>query len=422
MIIHQPELLKRDGHTIVHARIELEQHPANFPDQLWYRVPEQFSQLLSLQSDAFLIPGLLAGMFFEEDIEVRGPVSPRLAYNLKEYQHLLHFRFPKVVSPVNIKYALLKSLPDKPGGVGTTFSGGVDSLFTLWKHLPQNQSNPGYQITHGIFIQGFDILPSEDQNFRFLYEKFNRAAAEIGIKLIPLETNSVSIIHQRLSIPYFYGSIIIGAGLSLAAGFGKFIIPSSWDYKQLQKKAYTSDPLLDPFLSTDTLDVIHYGSTHQRVEKVEKIADWEVAQKVLWVCEFHKFEKDTWNCSRCEKCARTMIPIYALGKMDKFNTFEKPFKTNWDVLWWARKYSADRVFTSELFPFVKEHKPDWLPWLRAGAALGTLRWLAIRLTPGLIKKWLRRYGYFVNRNEAPDAYENPEISQHIRESYDHPST
>lgn len=422
MIIHPPELINRNGLAIVHARVELHQHPANFPDQIWYRVPEEFSHLLSLQSDAFLIPCLLAGMYFQEAIEVRGPVSPRLAYNLAEYQHLLSLRFPESLSPVNINYNLLRALPGNPQGVGTTFSGGVDSLFTLWKHLPQNQPIPGHQVTHAVFIKGFDILPSEDPHYQFLLEKFKPAAAEIGVELIPLETNLLSIIHKRLPSPNFYGPIIIGTGQVFGAGFGKFIIPSSWDHKQLQKKAYSSDPLIDPFLSTDTLEVIHHGATHARIDKVEAIADWEIARKVLWVCEIHKFTQDTWNCSRCEKCVRAMIPLYALGKMDKFKSFEKPFNTNQDTLWWVRKYSAERVFSGEIFPFVRKHKPDLLPWLWAGATLGTLRWVIIKILPGFIKKWLRRYGYFVNRNDAEDAYENPEVNRLIKEHNDPSST
>jgi hypothetical protein len=53
--------------------------------------------------------------------------------------------------------------------------------------------------------------------------------------------------------------------------------------------------------------------------------------------------------------------------------------------------------------------------------LGTLRYgLFVRFMPGFMKKWLRRYGYFVERNEAPDAYENPQIIEHIKSSHDHP--
>jgi hypothetical protein len=423
MIIHQPELIKRDDQTILFSKVELDHSPSHFPEFLWCRIPTQFSPFLSLQSDTFLIPCLLAGMLLKEDIEVRGPVSPRLAYHLEEYQHLLHFRSPEEITPVNIKYSQLNPLQTNPVAVGTTFSGGVDSLFTVWKHLPHNQPDPDFQITHGVFIKGFDILPSEDQHYQFLSEKYSQEAANIGVKLIPLETNLVSIIHQRLSLPYFYGPIIAAAGLALAGGFCKFLIPSSWDYENLRRKAHSSDPLLDRLLSTDTLEVIHHGSTHLRVEKVQAIAEWKTAQKLLWICETHKFGKDTWNCSRCEKCVRTMIPLYAIRKLKDFPTFSKPFKSNVDVLWWARKFSPQRVYSREIFPFVKKHDPTLLPWLRIAAALGVIRyWVFIRLLPGFIKKWLRRFGYFTDRNETLDAYEIPEITRFIQENYDYPST
>jgi hypothetical protein len=423
MIIHQPELTTKDGHSILWTRIELAKKNGYFPKFIWYRLPTQYGNLFTTQNDTFLVSGLLAGMYFGENIEVKGVVSPRLAYQLEEYQFLLSFRFPEFLHQIEIKYNQLDPLDISPKGVGSTFSGGVDSFFTLWKNLPQNQPIPDYRITHGVFIKGFDILPAENQHFEFLYEKYRRAAAHLRIELIPLETNVVSITHLRLPLADFYGPIILSAGIALAGGFKRFFIPSSWDYNKLQKKAVASDPLMDHLLSTDTLDIINHGSTHRRVEKVQEIADWEIAQNLLWVCETHKFEKDTWNCSRCEKCVRTMLPLYALGKLDKFSTFEKPFRNNQDGLWWARKFTLRRDFVSEIFPFVREHKPDFLPWLRLAALLGSIRyWIIFRLLPRFVKKWLRRFGYFVDRNEAPDAYEIPEVIQRIQTAYDHPPT
>jgi hypothetical protein len=420
MILYPPELVRENSFTIAWAKVELDKKRENFPEYLWYRVPEVYGSYFSSQSDAFLVAALLAAMHYGEDIRVCGTVSPRLAYHLDEYQFVLHIREPHILNRVKIDYQSLEPQEIKASAVGATFSGGVDSLFTLWRHLPQNQPDPGYQITDVIFILGFDILPTENENYRQLYRRYAEQLSRIGVKLIPLETNMVSVTHTRLNLSYMYGPLIASAGLALQAGFRRFFIPSSWDYYNLKIKPHNSDPLVDGFLSTDTLDVIHHGSTYRRVEKVEQIANWELAQKTLWVCQEAKFEAGTWNCSRCEKCVRTMIPLYALGKLDQFKTFEKPFKKDSDGLWWARKFSLVHNFVSEMFPFVKKHKPDFLPWLYLAAALGNIRYYSIKFMPGFVKHWLRRYGYFVTRNEAPDAYENPQITKLIRLHDDHP--
>jgi len=422
LIIHQPERINKDGFTTVFARIEVKNKSGFLPEFTWYRVPEAFGSFLTTRCEAFLLPGLLAGMYFGEDIEVRGAVSPKLAYYLEEYQYLLKFRFPKYQHPNRVQYRWLEALETSPGAVGAAFSGGVDSLFTLWKHLPQNQPDPGYQISHGVFIEGFDILGFEEPHYKYLLEKHSRELANLGVDLIPLQTNIISLIHQLLPLSVFYGPIIMATGMALSGGFRRFYAPSSGDHAMLNQHPYTADPLMDHMLGTETLDVIHHGSTHLRVEKVAEIADWEVAHRLLWVCEVHKADRETWNCSRCEKCIRTMIPLFALGKLDKFKTFEKPFTAMRDGLWWGRKYSVERVFNKEVIPFVKKHKPAWLPWLRAGAALGVLRYWLVRLSPGFVRKWLRRYGYFISRNEAPDAYEVAEVTQLIREDHDHSST
>jgi hypothetical protein len=422
VIIHQPELIHKDGHALLSARLEMTRAHGTFPKFIWYRVPEQFGFFSPANSDPFLITGLLAGMYFGENIEVKGAVSKKLAFHLEEYAFLLHHRFPKYMHPIEIKYDQLGSVNESPTGVGTTFSGGVDSLFTLWKHLPQNQPDRGYQITHAVFLQGFDILPSEGSLHETLLKKYQQSAKELGVALIPMQTNVVSLTHTRLSLSTFYGPIIVSSAMALSGLFRRFLVPSSGDYQLLSTYPATAEPLMDRLLSTDTLDVIHYGSTHRRVDKVAEIADWEVAQRLLWVCETHKYDKDPMNCSNCEKCIRTMIPIYALGKMDRFKTFRAPIRSNREGLRWARKFTTERPYNREVLAFVKVQDPGFLPWLRLAALLGTLRyWLVVRWLPAPVRQWLHRFGYFTMRNEAPDAYEVPQITRLIQTCHDHPS-
>ncbi|HAW51640.1 MAG TPA: hypothetical protein DCX54_04825, partial [Flavobacteriales bacterium] len=175
-----------------------------------------------------------------------------------------------------------------------------------------------------------------------------------------------------------------------------------------------TDPLIDGFVSTDSMDIIHHGCTHKRVEKTDQIADWNIAKELLWVCTEHRFKENSWNCSRCEKCMRTMIPLYALGKLENFKTFEKPLRKNAEVLWWARKFSLRHDFVTEIFPFVKRHKPDLIPWLYLAVMIGHIRYRIVMFMPGFMKKWLRRYGYYVTRDEAADAYEYPQVTRIIK--------
>lgn len=425
MIIHEPEVLKRDNHAIVFSKIELRNSPANFPEFLWYKVPENYLKYLSPQNDAFLIPGLLAGMHFIENIDVRGIVSPRLAHHMDEYQHLLNLRMPRYLSPVEVKYSQLKSLAVNPKGVGTTFSGGVDAFFTIWKHLPQNQTIPGYQITQALFILGFDILNKEQKSYQSLHARFQNALRKINIELIPIETNLFNLIARRLKINLFYGPALIGPAHLLGGLFNKFLIPSSNDYQQIQNWTSSSDPTSDPLLSTERLEIIHYGATFRRVEKIEAISNWELAHSQLRVCTTAGLEDGIVNCCQCEKCVRTMIPIYAMGKIEKFTTFDKPLKSNKDILRWAKKFDPSTYFVKEssggflkeTFAFIRHNKPSMILWLRFAVILGTLRFWAIKFISKQMRHRLQRFGYFRDPLVQDHAFENLEVIDMIKSSY-----
>ena len=89
MIIHEPEILIKDGRAISWARVETSQKSGFFPENIWYRVAEEHASFLGVQSDVFLVASILGAMYYGEDVWVRGSVSPRLAYRLDEYQHVM---------------------------------------------------------------------------------------------------------------------------------------------------------------------------------------------------------------------------------------------------------------------------------------------------------------------------------------------
>ena len=417
MIIHPPESITNNGYTIVSSRIELDKVRNDFPEYLWYKVPEQNTSFLSIRGDSFLVSILPIAMHLGENIEVRGAVSPKLAYHLKEYQFLLNFFMPREVQPIKIQYRQLSALDKKPSGVSCTFSGGIDSFFNVMQHSPQNQPIPDYQLSHALFIDGFDIVLTDEQKYDRLFARYQTVLHGLGIELVPIQTNVLNFILPWLKYARFHTSILAGCGLILSGLFKRFMILNSRDYYQLQITTTGANPLNDRLLSTETMDIMHIGATYRRVEKVKAISDWEPAQDHLRVCAHHNPNQQHLNCSRCEKCTRTMIPIYALGKMDQFSTFSKPFKSNWDLLWWARKFDPRlENYSPEILVFVRKYRPKLLPWLYLAAFLGTLRYWFIKSIPEFIKNWLRKYGYFNDPLQSENVFEDPDIIELINAS------
>jgi hypothetical protein len=218
---------------------------------------------------------------------------------------------------------------------------------------------------------------------------------------------------------YHYGAILMGGAHLLSGLFRRLYIPSSWTHEQQSHHGTVSTALVNRLASTDSLEIIHHGASVRRVEKVAAIAGWDFAQHYLRVCPhtgLSDYQNNWLNCSRCEKCMRTMIPIYAVGHMAQFETFTKPLERNRDSLWWARKYSPYAGFTGEIIPFVKKHMPDLVPWLRIAAVVGIARYLSMKLIPSIVKKWLQRFGYFIDPFDIAGADENPDVLRIIRES------
>jgi hypothetical protein len=216
---------------------------------------------------------------------------------------------------------------------------------------------------------------------------------------------------------YFYGPILAGSGLAYGGLFKRLYIPSSRDYLLLRHRESSSGPVTDLLLSTDTLEFIHQGAIYQRVEKVQAISKWKLAQQNLRVCPHSVFRDDGLNCSRCEKCIRTMLVLYALGEMESFVTFVKPMKANWEILWWARKFNPARGYVGEIFQLARAHKPAMIPWLWLAAILGYIRFGLLKIIPKFIIIRLQSYGYFINPYEAEYAFDDPRIIQALRSKF-----
>ena len=322
-------------------------------------------------AEATLVASLIPCMRRHVDLSIREPVDQRLLTSLPTIQEIYRAWF-RVLTPVEIR---AEPAPARqPGGsrVALFFSGGVDSLFSLYRHLDE--------ITDLVFVHGFDIRLSHETRRTKASAVFRRAAEQLGKNFIEIETDYGELIRDFASWPQSHGAALATVAHVLPSSFNRVYIASTYDYRSLLP--WGSHPLLDPLWSSHRLEIVHDGCEAGRLEKVRAIAQHDLVMKSLRSC--WNRDDTNYNCGHCDKCIRTMINLRIAGALDRCETFPNEIDF-WSVLRETHVNPSSRPFVIENLHGLSKEKndPDLLRALRLGFFLGRVRgsvaWLVSRL-------------------------------------------
>jgi len=297
--------------------------------RVWYRVSDS---PISDGAETFLVASLLPAMRRGLALRTSSSVSPKLLQNLPRVQEILH-GWDKTLRPVAVA-AETRISRNPSDGVGCFFSAGVDSFYTVLKHCPR--------VTKLIFVHGFDVPLADTRQRATVVAGVRRAAAELGKPLIEVETNLREMSDLHVGWEYYHGAALASAALLLSHQFGEVLIPASHSYADLFP--WGSHPLLDPLWGTEAISFVHDGCEVTRFEKVVQIASHAVALRHLRVCWQNLDGK--YNCSRCEKCVRTMISLHIAGALRTCCTFDEPLELS-QVAQIQLRGASDRSFVLE---------------------------------------------------------------------------
>ena len=212
------------------------------------------------------------------------------------------------LKPVHVQ-ATTTALSPGGVGVGCFFSGGVDSFFSALRHSDD--------ITHLIFVRGFDIAYTDDDLGDRAAGAARAAATAMGKQFVEVRTNirAVSDPHVSWGLQ-FHGAALAMVGLALAPHLSQVIIPAG-DYQD-ELFPWGSHPDLDPLWSSSAVRFVHDGTDTTRPDKVAAIARHQVVLDHLRVC--WESPGGAYNCGRCEKCLRTMISLRTVGALRSCRT------------------------------------------------------------------------------------------------------
>ncbi|MFB8791396.1 MAG: hypothetical protein U7123_21810 [Potamolinea sp.] len=303
--IWQEEASEINGFITVSVTIE---QPNQTKSHLWYRLPSQYTSLLTNSCDPFVVATIFLAMQQGTDLIVHGEVSPSLLQNLAEFQAAWHCWRPQLYQQIEIT-ADVEREQDKIDSdqAIAAFSGGVDASFTMWRHRMKRCSRWQRNIQAGLIIHGFDIPLTQQEIFNRAFHKSREMLTSLDVELIPIATNFRELPQDWEDA---FGTAIASCLMLLQGGYNTGLIGSSDPYHSLNLP-YGSNPITDSLLSSNTFQIICDGSAFTRLQKVEEIANWEQACTNLRVC-WQNSQSDK-NCGRCEKCIRTILNFRVMG-------------------------------------------------------------------------------------------------------------
>ncbi|MEA2826090.1 MAG: hypothetical protein QOG43_529 [Actinomycetota bacterium] len=338
--------------------------------EIWFRASVP---LFVERSDAVVPLGLLAAMRGRCPLVVPGRVSPRLLANSDQAQDILT-AFSDGLHPTTIVADAERAAGSPGRGVGAFFSCGLDSFFTALKHQDQ--------ISHLVFVRGFDIIEIESKRGAAALDSARRAAEALGKQLIEIDTNLRDLTERFAPWSLAHGPALGTVALLLQAQLRRVFVASTDTYRHLWPRG--SHPLLDPLWGTEILEVVHDGAEANRPQKLAVVARSEVAMRHLRVCTN---QSASYNCGRCGRCVRMMVNLRLLDASERCVTFPDAL----ELRLVARMHLADhvRAIVRDSLNLAVDRR-DWSLALALTIALRPHPLLAIRHRLGDLRRRRRR--------------------------------
>ena len=291
-------------------------------ETIWLDIPQRLSADVPDRLDGWLLWLLPHAFETQQELILEGPVDPELLKNAKKLMEVWS-RWRPGHRPVRVHSEPddERSTTKQTGRTGLFFTAGVDSFFSLFHHDEATRLFPGQgqrPVDDLIYVWGFDIpLGNTDAN-RVKQATLADIAQKTGKSLVTVMTNLRETGVQEHWGEVMHGPALGGVGLHLGNRWRTVLLSSGLAPGDTQR--HGTSPLTDPLLSSLATHTVPYGADYDRFEKLSYIMNFAVVLDTLHVCWEERSQN---NCSRCEKCYRTMLALDVLGVREKVTTFSR---------------------------------------------------------------------------------------------------
>ena len=267
--------------------------------------------------DAFVIGAIFYVMRAGRPLRVRGNLSRSAMMNLHLFQEAWQNMRPDRYRVVDvIPDSVVDLSPPSAARCLSLFSGGLDSTFTVTRLKQEANYRDRITLTDVLFVQGFDIDPTNRMAFDLATARVAPFLAGLGLKLRRLRTNSKELFDDWENAHGAQSAACLHQFNDYRYGF----IPATHPYTA-SMYPFGSNPATDILLSADEMTILHHGAGYSRVEKVNYLMKFPDALPHLRVCWQGKEQHR--NCGTCVKCIQTQMDFWA-NNLKTIPCFDKP--------------------------------------------------------------------------------------------------
>lgn len=269
MTIGKPYIEETATRSRLYSQIFFDGNPVY---TVWYEVESKYAPYLCAERiDGLVVNLLLYAVEYGYDISSECEMSEKLYYQLVEYL------IPSISANIQ-KYGaidIIAPLTQKPiysvGGVGACLSGGVDSFYTLFRHINRQESS--FEITHLCFFNSGHSGGKGGEKARLRH--FNRiawiksVADEMGKELLCVDTNINEFLNQNHRATHIFRTLAVV--LVLQKLFSKYYFASSTPFTEFGFSDITTgsyDLLTTKCISTESLEFYVSGGEVSRLDKL----------------------------------------------------------------------------------------------------------------------------------------------------------
>jgi hypothetical protein len=261
--------------------------------------------------DFALLAVLPIAMHEMTDLHAEFEVDSTLLDGLEHYQEVWHSWRPDVFKKkikITTEGERSRSADLRPSSAAVVaFSCGLDSTFTLSRHLMKDAGRAGRNIQTAVMVHGFDMPLEANDGFETLAQNGLTVCRDLGVDFLTVKTNWRRLIKNW--------EMTFGVGLtSVLHQFSKShdvaLIATEESYEN-SPPVWGNNFWMDRFFSSGRLRIESDGGAYDRIERARYVGRQRQLMPYVRVC--YAGPRNGQNCGTCPKCILTKLNFLAAG-------------------------------------------------------------------------------------------------------------